>query len=283
MTNKKSTFSKKMKSYSALAGSVLAVSASADAQVIYTDVAPDSVVNASTGGFYDLDLNNDGVADFRLATVFVSSSSYLFDYVFALPLQGVNAIDTVTGGYAAALNAGVDVCASSPFVDSISNPFAGLLAANVTLPYAFTVGNFIGATGKFLGLRFTETEDTYYGWVRLNVAADAKSFTVIDYGCKNTIIGCSTTGLTTDVGIAESALANQVNIYAFEKNITVKLDPAIAVEGVVTVFNSLGQAIKKVTITNSEMVIPMETAITGMYLVNIVQATGSYTKRVSIK
>lgn len=282
MKDKKATLSKKIKSYSALAGSVIAVGATADAQVVYTDVAPDVTVN-TPGGFYNLDLNNDGTTDFQIMTNSVSTSGYVYDYVAAIPSQGVNAIDTIAGGYAEALAAGVGVCTTSLWADSISNPYAGLLALNLTAPFAFTTGNFFGATGKFVGLRFQKTGVNYNGWVRLNVAADAKSFTVIDYAYKNNPTACSVTGLLTDVGIAESALANEVTIYSAEQNITVKLNPSVTIEGTIIISNTLGQEVAKVNIANSETVIPMHSFSTGVYLVTVEQSNGSYTKRVSVK
>ena len=103
MQDKKATLSKKIKSYSALAGSIIAVSASADAQVVYTDVSPDSVINTS-GGFYNIDLNADGTTDFQVLTMSVSTSGYVYDYVACLPNQSMNAIDTISGGYAEPLN-----------------------------------------------------------------------------------------------------------------------------------------------------------------------------------
>ena len=137
MQDKKTTLSKKIKSYSALAGSIIAVGASADAQVVYMDVAPDVTVNTS-GGFYNLDLNADGTTDFKLVTNSVSTSGYIYDYVAVMPSQAMNAVDTIAGGYAEALSAGAGICGTSLWADSISAPFAGLLALNLTAPFAFS-------------------------------------------------------------------------------------------------------------------------------------------------
>src|SRR6266513_401738 len=60
---KKSTLSKKLASYSALASAVLMVSKTADAQIIYTDVIPDDTTQVV--GSYTMDLNNDGTTDFQ--------------------------------------------------------------------------------------------------------------------------------------------------------------------------------------------------------------------------
>ncbi len=288
MQDKKATLSKKIKSYSALAGSIIAVSAGADAQVVYTDVSPDAVINTA-GGFYNLDLNADGTTDFKIMTNSVSTSGYVYDYVAVTPSAAFNAIDTISGGgnggYAEALSAGAGICSTSLWADSTSAPFAGLLALNLTAPVTATAGHFIGATGKFVGLRFRKAGVDYNGWVRLNVAADCKSFTVIDYAYRNipSAVACSWAGLTTDVGISESSLANQVNVFAADKNINIQLDQTLPVEGSVSVTNVLGQVIAKVAITNSTTVIPMSYAKAGVYMVTVTQSTGSYTKKVSVQ
>jgi len=287
MKNKKSTLSKKIKSYSALAGSIIAASSAADAQVVYTNVSPDAVVN-TPGGFYNLDLNNDGIIDFKIVTNTGTSGIYVFDFVEAIPSKAANAIvDIADAGYADTLNTGMAVCPTSTFADSAEcvNTYAGLLGWSVTpyLPPAYIpVPNFTGTSGKFLGLRFEKTGLKYYGWVRLNVDNDCKSFTIIDYAYKNNPDGCSITGLTTDVGISESA-ANKVTIFAAEQNINVQLDQTIPAEGTITVTNLLGQEIVKLKVENASIVIPMLTEKTGVYMVTFTQSTGTYTKKVSIQ
>lgn len=285
MKDKTSTLNKKIKSYSALAGSLIAAGSSADAQVVYTNVNPDSTVNMS--GFYNLDLNNDGITDFKL--VQQSGTLYSFNYyaVGVNPEFSLNAVDTSGGGgTATAANAGFVVDGSLQWVDStaIAGQFPPAAAAlGVTVPtLGYNFGNFLGQTGKFLPLRFDVEGDTFYGWARLNVAADAKSFTIVDYAYNSFIAGYAITGAT--VGISESALNNLVNIYSFEKNINVKFDPSVTTEATtVKVTNVLGQEILNQAITSGETVLNMSAATTGVYLVTITQPSGSYTKRVHIK
>src|SRR5438874_601180 len=59
---------KKISAYSSVAASVAALPKDSDAQIIYSDISPDFTLECAPHnyGFYDLDLNNDGVADFRI-------------------------------------------------------------------------------------------------------------------------------------------------------------------------------------------------------------------------
>lgn len=292
MKSNKSSIQKKLKSYSALAGTIAAAVSSADAQVIYTDVAPDSTLN--TNETYNLDLNNDDVVDFQIIQ---KSGSYyggaiMYDGVAAFAMGANNAIDTTgTQGTATALDAGALIDSTMNWVDSTQAasitpiPTANGLGIVVSGLYSFTGGYFLGQTGKFLPLRFDVTTGPgagrYYGWVRLDVAADAKSFKVIDYAYTNISNTYSITGAL--VGISEAALTHKVNIFSFDKNVTVQLDPLVAVEGTIEITNISGQKISETAITNIEMTVPMHEAKTGIYMVTVKQTNGSYTKRVFIK
>jgi hypothetical protein len=283
---KNSTLSRKLKSYSAVAGSLVAAGSSADAQVVYTDVSPD--MSVSSGGFYNLDLNNDGTIDFRLEQRSGTVYSYFnYNAVGVLPESAMNAVDTLGQQCANAASAGFSVDATRNWVDSTVMatqfpPTASALGATVpALGYAF--GNFLGQSGKFLPLRFMFGGDTYYGWVRLDVAADALSFTVIDYAYKNNPDSPSITGATTDVGIAESAMNGKVTISSFENEVTVKLDASLPVEGNIVVRNLLGQTVATEAITGSEMRISVPTSAEGAYLVTVEQNSGSYSKKVMIR
>ena len=66
------TLAEKLKSYSLLAGSIVATSFAAQAQIIYTDVNPDIELGGSVPASYpevsthNIDMNNDGEVDFRI-------------------------------------------------------------------------------------------------------------------------------------------------------------------------------------------------------------------------
>jgi hypothetical protein len=285
MQDKNFTLSKKLKSYSALAGSMLAAGTAAEAQVVYTDVNPDLTVSA--GGSYNLDLNNDGIVDFSLAQRSGTVYSYIqYDAVGILPEKSMNAVDTLGMECAHAVDAGFSVNSSLNWVDSSAMalqfpPTASALAVNTSGFGGF--GNFTGMNGKFLPLRFNMAGDTYYGWVRLNVASDALSFVVIDYAYKNSPDAPSYTGLTTDVGISEAAMSGMAEIFSNNSDITVKLDAAVPAEGNIVVRNMLGQVVSTVRITGSTTMINLEGASTGAYIVSIEQGSGSYSKRVLIR
>ena len=65
MKKENATLLRKLTSYSAMAGSILAVAGNADAQVIYKDIEPDVTLNES-GLVYMIDLDGNSANDFTL-------------------------------------------------------------------------------------------------------------------------------------------------------------------------------------------------------------------------
>jgi hypothetical protein len=281
-------FQKKLKTYSAMAGTFAAAMNSADAQVVYTNVTPDSTLNA--GEMFNLDLNNDAIVDFKLLQ---KSGNYpymgfyvSYDAVAVYALNAPNAIDTMPGtGMPAAFNAGQSVDQSLTWIDSAqaalqSPPFSNILAGYIPLA-AQGGGNFLGENGKFLPLRFDVGSARYYGWVRLDVAGDAKSFKVIDYAYTNYLNSVSITGDL--VGISESALNDKVNIYSYNKAVIIDLDATVNTQGTIMISDISGKKISETSINALNMNIPLNEVKTGVYLVTVKQTNGSYTKRLFIK
>src|ERR1700733_14822013 len=75
---------------------------SANAQIVYTDVKPDSVIKGS----YNLDLDNDGITDFTFqqsTAVLTCGRTQVFkSYVSIMAANGNNAVINDGAGYALA-------------------------------------------------------------------------------------------------------------------------------------------------------------------------------------
>jgi hypothetical protein len=280
MENKTSTLNKKLKSYSAIAGTLVAAANTANAQIIYTDVIPDASVN--TGGTYNLDLDNDGTADFQFAvthgTYMYGTLPVTYDVGILSPGPG-NAIDTISGG-AVAHNLNDPINASLAWVDDAGAAYQ-LLGISI-FGGAYTGGNFLGQTNKYLALRFKIGSNDHYGWARIDMDAGATNITVKDYaydGTPNTMIPA---GATVSVGINENNdLAKNVIIFSNDKAIHVNVNDNS--NGLISVTNTLGQEVSKVEITESQNLISMENASAGIYFVTVTQGSSKTTKKVIIK
>lgn len=188
----------------------------AEAQIIYTDVIPDTTVQ-SDGGVYALDLNNDGITDFNIA-IFNnqiaqcgSSGSNkpggcgtITNYYIIITPNGVNAIISDSDSewsMTSAFLLGTPIDSSSSTWNNNSNFLEALgyycfqgESCEISL-----IGNFGSEGDKYIALQLDVNSQKYYGWVRLSTywgqdgfgsegggVGDPSSFTVKDYAYNST-------------------------------------------------------------------------------------------------
>ncbi|MFN0190351.1 MAG: T9SS type A sorting domain-containing protein [Bacteroidia bacterium] len=158
-------------------------SASANAQIVYTDVNPDVTINTN-GGVYALDLNNDGITDFNITystAIFVGQTNR---YINITPL-GTNKVGNgLSVHYPSALPLNTLIDSSSFYWSSNANQS---LISRIWFqtPHGQWVwqtrGNWNGASNKYVPLQLNLNSQKYYGWARLDAVTNAVSFTVKDY------------------------------------------------------------------------------------------------------
>ncbi len=271
------TLNNKLKSYSALAGSIALMSTQADAQIIYTDVNPDSTTNIG-GNFYNLDLDNGGVFDFTFNLNISTSTGYTSQQVAVTP-TGSNGVAGDTVGayvYPFAFNSGDTIKSTLQFNFTSSQSMASYFGSS------YSYGNFLGQTDKFIGLQFNIGPNLHYGWARFNVDATASLFTIKDYAYNATPDAYILAG-EMGVGILENTLISNASIYSSDKNIVVKFLSEKVIQADVKITNALGQEIYKAALSNKETSIDMSKEKTGIYFVTITQGSIVYTKKVYIR
>ena len=183
---KKSTLSKKLASYSALATVVLAGSKATEAQILYTDINPDDTSHVVDT--YLLDLNNDGTMDFQfnlMHKVTASGSNPYMDQIRVVA-YGSNSIlrDPAppygSYPYAAVLASGALIGGAATF------SYQAILATNSFSGY-YTYGDWLGVANRFLGLKLVVNFNSYYGWARLSVDSACDQLIVSDYAVDTVI------------------------------------------------------------------------------------------------
>ena len=171
----------KLKTYSAMAASVLAAN-SINGQIMYTDIEPDITFD-SYGDFYLMDLNMDGTPEFYL---YMATNSDPAAFMFISPIIPYGSVNASTGSsgayrYPLALEAG-DMISDSG--DWISAPYQTM--ASVYYFFAGSYGNWFDVSDGYLGLRTKSGGSTYYGWARLDASADGMTFTLKDMAYNST-------------------------------------------------------------------------------------------------
>ncbi|MCH8904422.1 MAG: T9SS type A sorting domain-containing protein [Bacteroidetes bacterium] len=176
----------KLKSYSIAAGAVLGVGTQADAAIIYTDVDPDMTYSAK-GDMHQLDLNNDFTYDFTFKLLTFSGTGANMGMV-ELEALGSNRARAEFITIGASMTIGPLALNKYDPIQSTQMFMFGSgmkMAVSVTGIVSYSGGNWLGANDKYLGLQLVVGGNTYYGWARLDVAVDGKSFTIKDYAYEN--------------------------------------------------------------------------------------------------
>lgn len=161
---------------------------SASSSIIYTDVKPDSTVysensNPSTKYYY-LDLNNDGIEDFRFTISYNLTRSGYDSYVEISPESGSsNQVAKNNKGVLALDTSTVINSSLSKWSDHANQTLAGEVYQKSEGFYEHTnTGNWTFGTVKYLPLKLIKGANIYYGWARLSIyVLQESSLTVMDY------------------------------------------------------------------------------------------------------
>ena len=176
------SFDKKLKAYGTMAGTLLAMGQSTEGAIIYTDIPDVSLF--SNGSTYNLDLNNDLITDFTL-TVFN------YYYYSGVTLSSPNANNQTLFNFSGTFYGYYG--GNSPLAlnqnDNISSTQTNWSSATLNLAYsgyAYSWGNWLNQTDKYLGLRFEIGGQVHYGWARLDVIGSG-FVTIKDYAYEDIV------------------------------------------------------------------------------------------------
>lgn len=247
---------KKLGTYGLFATAFLAHKNS-DAQVVYTDVDPDLVLNSNE--FDDLDLNNDGTNDFGLANIQSSFNAAIGISVTNSAAVAGYMLDFYGTSFAMAsmLDEGDPIGPTLNWNTQTSsgNAFWGSV-------FGFgDVGPWDNVTNKFAGLRIIVDGNTHYGWARFDVSHT--KLTLKDYAYDE----------TPDAAINGELLDINGNpeffptVYSYENHLQIIL-PTSVPSAEATIFDMNGRMISNKTIFSNEN-IEMGNLSKGMYLVRI--------------
>lgn len=274
----------KLSSYSAMAGSLLAIAGSADAQIKYTNVNPDSVLTNGESMVIDLDTN--GTPEFVITMSQMTSSSSSSSTAYAALITVLNnPNNAVTGSlYSGAYplpyakNLGDTIKASLPWNNQTLNGGVQYLGIKVS---SAQLGNFLNTNSKFIGVRFMANTNTYYGWIRVSLNAACTQLTVLDYAYQSNgaHIIC---GQTNSLGVEENDLSSFVNIHSFEKTVYLDVDKSIQLNGEVQITNLLGENVHTCSLEANTQKIDLSTLNTGIYFVTLHHEKGDVVKKIYI-
>jgi hypothetical protein len=264
----KKTTSKKIINYGAMSAAILGA-ANVAGQVVYTDVEPDEVIGLN--GSFNIDLNADGIADFN-------------PQVFDGGVNGAGAVIFPTSS------------GSNSNQGSNGNGFVGFLNSNYNYPSNLSSGAVIdanaafrtdvrgdlnfyscnysgsqfcdGVTDGFIGVSFELAGNTHYGWIRVDVSADASLITVKDFAFDATPDAAIVAG---DNALSlEDNTIDGFSSYVDANNI-LQLDARVPLNNI-SIFNVTGQEVVSKSLSNNSESIDINALSTGVYIARVAVA-----------
>jgi len=288
---KNNTTESKIKRYSVLAGGLTAIAGAANAQIVYTDINPDTLITGN-GAFYNLDVDNNGVIDFTFYTIASSityssgSSSTFIDFSGAYMSPAASGNSMMNFSYGPMnVPAGSAIGSSGSFTSS--GGWVGLVAdisyvsSSSTSSYSVSVGNFLDTDG-FVGLKFQNSGNTHYGWARIEVANDGTVLSVKEYAFESTPNTAINAGETANgpVGIAD--LENSVVINNFNNQLKVVAAQNLT-NGIINVVSMSGKQVVSKSFTSNLERIDLNDLSTGIYMVNVNSDEGVINKKIYVR
>ncbi len=115
-----------------------------------------------------LDLNGDGIADFRFNATWIGSQSFASGYLAVHNAQAGNGVVATSRMGPAALQAGAAIGPNANFFSGTRTSMAWGWFMGSSKPYLWKCyGPWEDARDRFLGLRFMINGEVHYGWARL--------------------------------------------------------------------------------------------------------------------
>ncbi|HRF75467.1 MAG TPA: T9SS type A sorting domain-containing protein [Chitinophagales bacterium] len=254
------------------------------AEVIYTDIEPDILIH-NPGQIFILDINDDGIADFNFLfstthfayfTYFGGINFYQLNAILALP-QNDNAIAAFTGSggayvYPYVIDEGISIGPvtgnfSDKSIQTMAYQFYAIIQSYFYYPI-YIAGDWVfGETKKYVGLQLHANDSIYYGWLRLDVATNNRSFTVRDFAFETV----AETAISTFIPVAINQISPTYNcdIYANANTIYINLHSTNNKNAIATIYNLEGRKILSKEINNGTNSISIENVPAGMYIVNV--------------
>lgn len=293
----------KLKHYSAFSVAFLAMQQTAGAQVVYTDIAPDIVLDERTEGFW-VDIDDNGTLDFA----FINSSFTFFSYDFASyhTVQDLLAGPYISQNSLAAK--AIDFSSYSAFFpyaieqeskigSSLSWQTWGIQVLALRIFYHYgedildhclncywyndTVPEILD---HYIGIRFIDDDvQNHYGWIRCDVKDEGRTLVIKDYAYELQPDNPIFAGDTVHYNIAQGHLgANGIYMYSFNNTIYINTTETFGTELSITVFDITGREIKKAesNLQHTEILLDVTD---GIYVVEITAEGNKFVKKVFLK
>ena len=275
----KKTTSKKLFNYSAMSAALLGATG-VIGQIGYTDLEPDEVINA--GESLNIDINGDGISDF--------SAHVINGFGDGLGARLITApdIDPVAGGAGSTGNGFAGIATGE--YRYVSNLIEGsTLDQNASIQTnargdlnlsscAYNNSQFCdGVVDGYMGVTLNLDSNTHFGWIRVDVAEDASTFTIKDFAIETTPDTAIEVGDMGDGTPPPLSLEDNVieGLSSYVANNALTINARNPLESI-AIHNLSGQVVISTELTNATEIIDITSLSTGAYIASI-QSEGTIT------
>lgn len=275
----------KLTAYSAMAAAITAAPLFTNAEVIYTDIED---VTVGVGDLLDLDVNADGIVDFRFSAGSTTGSSGTWSFASAFGIVSTadvgNSQNQFIGysgayyNYGSALVEGDLIGPDSPWLNYPSLSNSAVLASNF---YGVTYGAFPGQGERYLGFKFSALGNVHYGWMRVVADINPAFITILDYAYEDVADQAIEAGSYTSIVGVEEFNSGVATVYAFDASVRVQLNSDLT-NAQVRITTLQGATVFAAPLNDRQMTIDLQNLATGNYIVNIQSQEGYTAKQVFI-
>lgn len=284
ISKKELLISNRLKSYLALTAGFIALSPLADAQIIYTDINPDSVLTGTESLL--LDINNDGVFDYKITQGYfkIDTVNYFANWFSALNdnqvfSAGVTSLGSSWHYVPMPLNFWDDM---KPSGDNRAWKKGGRLSFSGNNPWIYS-SLWRGLKDKYAGLKFKINGEYYYGWARMDVDSSGKSLTLKDYAYYDEA-GKQIRAGSMKVSIPNENKLKDILVYSTAGSIRIETPVDQTLNGSINLSDINGKQFKSVDVKNEKNIeLNTQELPTGLYIVNIITEKGSLNKKVLVR
>jgi len=298
---KQNSLETNLKKYSLLAGSITSAISTVNAQIVYTDVNPDTLLN-NHGETYTLDLDNNGVVEFNLQSLDTAIVSSSYNLQTNLQIVG-GAIGNIVAGasfisdtssFPLALSQGDTIDGNDTFVSyplgtssSFGAPILGLLSystidtitGNTIAQGSLAYGNFIPNQEAFIGVKFDISGNVHYGWLRVEMSSDADTIIIKDYAYESTANTAIIAGNTGGGMLSIAEKDNNITINKIQNTLYIKLDDYNN-NSLLNIYDISGREVLKSKLSSINEQISLNDFEVGIYLVKVISGDDILSKKI---
>ncbi len=250
------------------------------AEIHYTDVIPDSMINAQeipdSTLYYLLDLNNDGNNDFKIGIrywiTYPTPSGCENIMIWIASDDSINMIAADEIAYMTC----IQQLNSTDIIDNSLPWYSPSLLICDWVEGSQLCSCLTGDT--FIGLKLVVNNDTLFGWVRIEFPPAHTSFIIKDYAYNDVPEEQILAGQTS-TNIDTNSLNDNISIYSNNGNLFIDITDIANPSGTVTISNNIGQVINNSIINGTHNIIELNNISTGFYIVHIEIQQGTLTKK----